>query len=145
MYIFEKVVKEDGDIFASWLKHESVDDWIGIDDWYRYFEYVSSTPDYFLIKVLVENKIIGVICLEIIDETGYISYIINPEEQHKGHGKRTLNLFLEQINKFINRKFKYICAGIFPDNIASKRCFESCGFKFSKNGDDGEMIYIYSL
>ncbi|MCL2773885.1 MAG: GNAT family N-acetyltransferase [Oscillospiraceae bacterium] len=146
MYLFKEVVKEESSIFDSWLKHESVNKWLGgIDNWFDYFEFANANPDYFLIKVLLENNIVGVIMLEITGETGYISLTINPVEQHKGHGKRILSLFLQQIHKIIKRDIKYIESGIFPDNIVSRRCFESCGFKFTENGEDGEMIYIYNL
>jgi len=145
MYIFKEITKEDCEIFGSWLKHEDINKWIGIDDWDKYFDFVNSEPDYFLIKALLDNKIIGEIALEIIDEIGYIAMMINPDEQSKGHGRKILVLFLQQINQIIDRNIKYIESGIFSDNIASKKCFESAGFKFAKNGDDGEMLYIYDI
>ena len=144
MYLFEEVAQEDNNIFDSWLKHENVNKEIAIDDWHKYFEYANSDPDYFLIKVLFENKIIGVIGLAIEEQTGYIMFIINPDEQNKGHGKKILNLFLQQINHIMKREIKYIYAGIFPNNIASRRCFESCGFEFTENSEDGDMQYIYN-
>lgn len=146
MYIFEKITKEDGDIFASWLDDKRINKWVsGIDNWYKYFEWADSEPNQFLIKVLFEDKIIGEISLEIIDETGYISYMINPDEQSKGHGKKILNLFLSQISLIINKKIKHIEAGVSPDNIASKSCFESCGFEFKEIDEDGFIDYIYNL
>jgi len=146
MYIFTEVTQEDGEIFDSWLKHENVKEWMsGIEDWFKYFEFANSEPDYFLIKFLFENKIIGVIMLEITGETGSIAIIINPDEQNKGHGKKILNLFLREINKIINRTVKSIYAGILPDNIASKRCFESCGFELKGIDEDGFMEYVYSI
>ncbi|MCL1859756.1 MAG: GNAT family N-acetyltransferase [Oscillospiraceae bacterium] len=146
MYIFEEIVKNDNDIFDSWLKRKNINKWLGgIDDWYKYFEYVNSTPDYFLIKALFDNKIIGAITLEIIEETGNISFMVNPDEQNKGHGRKILSLFLRQINQIIKRDIKCINAYIEPNNIASKRCFESCGFKYMGLDDEDMEEYIYNL
>ena len=145
MYKFEKITKDDCAVFSSWMEHKIVRDWIAVDDWGKYFEIVSTEPDYFLIKALFDDKIIAEIALEIIEEVGHIAIMLNPNEQSKGHGKKILKLFCEKAVGIIGREFKYIEAGIFPDNIASKRCFEGAGFKFSKDGDDGEMIYIYDI
>ena len=142
---FEEIKKEDGDILASWLEQESINKWMGgIKDWHKYFDAVKS-PDYFLFKVSLDGKIIGEIGLEIIDEVGYVSFMINPDEHNKGHGKKILKLFLENISRLIGKKIKYIEAGIDADNIASKRCFESCGFELKEIDEDGFMDYIYNI
>ena len=145
MYIFEEIRKDDCGLFNSWLKHEKINEWIGIDDYFDYFEAINPNPDYFLIKASFDNKIIGEIGLEIIDEVGYIALMINPGEQSKGHGRKILELFMCRLNQIIGRKIKHVEAGIFPDNAASKRCFESAGFRFVKNGGDGEMLYVYDI
>jgi len=145
MYVYEEVIREDGEIFDLWLKHENVKKWIRIDDWFQYFDFVKSQPNYYLIKFIFENKIIGVIGLEIVKETGNITIIVDPEEQNKGHGKRILSLFLKKIKKIIKKKIKNVYSGVYTDNIASKRCCESCGFKLTGIDEDGFMEYIYDL
>jgi len=146
MYIFQKITKDDGDIFASWLEHENINKWLGgIDDWAKFFEYVNSEPDYFLIKALLDNKIIMEIGLEIIDGAGHIGIMVNPDEQNKGHGKKILSLFLQQINQIIKRNIKYIYAYVDPNNIASRRCFAGCGFEYTGLDDDYMEEYIYKL
>ena len=146
MYIFEEITKDDGGIFASWLEQESINKWLGgIEDWYKYFEYADSNQEYFLFKASLDDKIIAKIAIEIIDEIGYISYMINPGEHNKGHGKKILKLFLRDMNRLIDRKIKRIEAGIDADNAASRRCFESCGFKLKEIDEDGFMDYIYNI
>ena len=145
MYIFEETTKNDCFILDSWNKHENIKEWIGIEDWFEYLEYTNSNPDYFVINALYHNDIISSICMEIIEEIGYISIMVNPEEHSKGHGKKILSLFLQKMSQIVNRKIKYIQAGIDPENVVSKRCFESVGFEFDKNGEDGEMIYLYEI
>ena len=147
MYIFKKITKDDNDIFDSWLKHKSINKWLGgIEDWVKYFDFVDSNSDYFLIKFLFENKIIGVIGLEFGEQTENIILImVNPEEQNKGHGKKILSLFLRQINKIIKRDIKCIHAYVDPNNIASRRCFKSCGFEYMGLDDDDMEEYICNL
>ena len=144
MYILQEITRDDNNIFTSWLEYKNINEWMGgIEDWAKYFEYVNSEPDYFLVKAVLDNKIIGAIWLEIIDGIGYIGIMVNPDEQNKGHGTKILSLFLQQINKIIKRDIKQIHYDVDPKNIASRRCCEKCGFEFAEKDEDGFMNYIY--
>ena len=146
MYKFERITEADGAVFDAWLKDGRVGDWIGIDDWFDFFGIVGDSPEHFLIKISLGGKIIGEIELEIDDEDGNLAYIammVAPDEQCKGHGKRILSEFLRDVRGITGRDIKYIEAGIMPDNIASRRCFEGCGFKFTEQGHGGELLYVY--
>lgn len=95
--------------------------------WERHVEYwkkriSEKIPSY---TIVADGKYTGIIKLDWseFDECYYVSIIIMPEYQRKGIAKMALEL-LE--NKFRTKKIR---AKIIPENEASKKLFESAGFK----------------
>jgi RimJ/RimL family protein N-acetyltransferase len=82
---------------------------------------------------------------EVIEKTGHIALIINPEHQNKGHGKKILKKFIDEVNTIINIPINKIHAGIELHNTSSIRCFEACGFLSGGINEDGEIEYIINI
>ena len=97
---------------------------------------VSYKPDRFARGIYLDNKLIG-----IINDTGIengiieIGYAINPEYWGRGYATEA---FKGAIQYLFENGYSVIRAGIFEDNIASRRVLEKCGLKLTKTVEDIE-------
>ncbi|MBQ6934288.1 MAG: GNAT family N-acetyltransferase [Clostridia bacterium] len=97
---------------------------------------VSYIPDRFARGIYIDNKLIG-----IINDTGIengnveIGYVIHPDHQNKGYATEALKAVIE---KLFEQGYAAVSAGIFEDNIASRRVLEKCGFVLIDKTEDIE-------
>lgn len=97
---------------------------------------VSCMPDRFACGIYIDDKLIG-----IINDTGIensnveIGYAIHPNHQNKGYATEALKVVIE---KLFSQGYHAVSAGIFEDNIASRRVLEKCGFVLIDKTEDIE-------
>ena len=97
---------------------------------------LSYMPDRFARGIYLDNKLIG-----IINDTGIengnveIGYAIHPDYHNKGYGTEVLKAVIE---KLFEQGYAAVSAGIFEDNIASRRVLEKCGFILIDKTEDIE-------
>ena len=86
----------------------------------------------------IQNKKIGIVHFELNKEKALISININPKLRGKGYAKECLS---ESLKFFIKdfQNCRYIDAQIKKVNVASKKTFQSVGFKLLKQ--DKELFY----
>jgi len=129
----------------EWAKHESISDWIGIDDWDAYYQYAINEQGTLLFAIYDNDIFIGEITAEKEDDYLNIMLIINPQYQNQGFGVKALKYFAENIESLIGCRPKYIHSGIFKENIASIKCFSKAGYIHQGNNVDGDERYIFYL
>lgn len=97
---------------------------------------VSYIPDRFARGIFFDGKLIG-----IINDTGIensnveIGYAVHPDYHNKGYGTEALKAVIE---KLFEQGYTAVSAGIFEDNIASRRVLEKCGFILIDKTEDIE-------
>ncbi|MBQ6835585.1 MAG: GNAT family N-acetyltransferase [Clostridia bacterium] len=97
---------------------------------------LSYMPDRFACGIYIDDKLIG-----IINDTGIengnveIGYAIHPDHQNKGYATEALKAVVE---KLFEQGYAAVSAGIFEDNIASRRVLEKCGFVLIDKTEDIE-------
>lgn len=125
---------------SEWHKNESVRKWICIDNWAEYFEAVKNAPGYYLYSVYQDDTMLAHIAGESIDGWLAMDIIVDPMKHGQGFGTAILLDMFARTPDLFGNIHGYI-ANIYPNNIASKKCFEKAGFHYEKDGDDGEMVY----
>ena len=137
---FVKTSLTDIQTVAQWHKKEAVRKWIYVDDWTAYYKAVKDSPGYYLYAVYQDGSMLAHIAGEAIDGWLAMDIIVDPLKHEKGFGTAILlDMFAHTFELFGNIR-GYI-ANIYPRNIASKKCFEKAGFRYEKDGEDGEMVY----
>jgi len=142
--IFKKLEYQHLAEIKNWAGHESIKNWIAIEDWDTYYEYAINEPATFLFALYDNNNFIGELTAEKDDENKclYIALTINPKFQNRGFGVRVLNYFKENAKCLVEGESKYISVGIDKNNIASIKCFEKAGYVYQ---DEDEEINNYVL
>ena len=144
MFIFKKSAADDMRLFQIWSEAPEVQRWVSIDDWMAYYCAVSSRDDYLLYSVYQNGEIIAFVGAEIKDKKAALCLIVSPEHQNKGIGTTVLRQLIREAKTLLSNATD-LCAGIFPKNHASIRCFQKAGFQKTFRGNDGEMMYTYTL
>ncbi len=97
---------------------------------------VSHMPHRFARGIYLENKLIG-----IVNDTGIenniieIGYAINPEYWGRGYATEALKGAIQYL---FESGYAVIRAGIFEENIASRRVLEKCGLNLTDKNEDIE-------
>lgn len=125
---------------SEWHKKESVRKWIYIDNWFDYFKAVKDAPDYYLYSVYQDDIMLAHIAGEVIDGWLAMDIIVDPMKHGQGFGTAILLDMFAHTSELFGNIHGYI-ANIYPNNIESKKCFEKAGFRYEKDGVDGEMVY----
>ena len=89
--------------------------------------------------------------VKIYENTVGLDYFIGENEYlNKGYGPKIIKQYIDEVVK--KQKYDYATATPDPDNYASCRCLEKCGFKFQKvvnipyiNSKHREAIYLKKL
>ncbi|MDL2287058.1 GNAT family N-acetyltransferase [Eubacteriales bacterium OttesenSCG-928-G02] len=127
----------------KWAEHESIKNWIGIEDWEMYYKYANGNEKTFLFAIYKGKDFIGEFTAENDDDCLHICLIINPQFQNRGFGVEALNYFSKNVYSLTGIHPKYLHAGIFNKNIASIKCFEKAGYISHGVDKDGEERYLY--
>jgi len=94
--------------------------------------------------VLKDSQAIAYVDLEIHrkENLDWIGLAVKPELRRQWFGKKILQ---EYLSSPFALEFNEIWAGIDYDNIASRKCFESVGFKEkrSKPDDEGIIDFVF--
>lgn len=90
-----------------------------------WFEYVINDPNVYCWLAYENDSPIGLIQLDVANDTGSIGYLVKPELRRQGIGKRMISEFLrcDQIPPI-----KRVVAEVEEENVASVRCAIAAGF-----------------
>lgn len=77
------------------------------------------------------EKKLGHIRVDINDNTGTISYMINPEHRGKGYGTEIIKL----LDGAVSNRVSKLAALVEKGNTASQKCFERNRYERSEEGD----------
>ena len=118
----------------------------GFNDYYNYWVNEENTVigENFWCKVIFKNeKPVGVVALGRAPDGEFVlsEIIVSPTMRGHGVGSAVLNELLYNGEDIIGQKIEKSMAVIFPDNIASQKCFEKAGFKFHSAHPDGDAWY----
>jgi len=89
---------------------------------------------------LSDNACIGAIFLSPEDTPPDLAFMIYPLYRNMGYGTRAFGLGVRCCFDVLN--MDYIHAGCYPDNIASTKIIEKCGFKPNPDGNMDEKHYL---
>jgi len=142
---FEKLSVKDGKLVKKWLACKDVNRWFSIDNWNRFYRWVSRSPNHFLYAAKIGGRMLGMVELGFEGEKAHFALIIDPAEHNKGYGKQVLRHFLANAAAMTNDNAKVIVAGIEEGNHGSIRCFEACGFRQNGSDESGIPRYEYRL
>ena len=77
------------------------------------------------------EKKLGHIRVDINDNTGTISYMINPTHRGKSYGTEMIRL----LDAAVDKRVSVLSALVEKDNAASQKCFERNGYERREEGD----------
>ena len=145
MLSLRKTTLDDVECIGRWHKASNVKRWVPIENWLAYYQAVSQNDNYYLYSVFLRQGIlIAYIAAEVENGNAAICLVVDPDQHGKGIGTAVLQKMLQQATSLFGDIHSYR-AGIFPENIASIKCFEKAGFKKFGKGNDGEILYSYNI
>ena len=129
---------EDAEIFTQWLNDFETSDYVGMsgklitfEGEREYLEKNSSPKASFVIVTLEENKMIGTVGLEDIndiDRSATLGIFIGDKDyRNKGIGTEAIKLILEYGFKYMN--LHNIKLDLMEFNERALKCYQKCGFK----------------
>ncbi len=111
---------------ASFNKEE-----IDTDSHLKWFEGKLADENCELFILTDGEKKLGHIRVDINDNTGTISYMINPTHRGKGYGTEMIRL----LDASVDKRVSVLSALVEKDNAASQKCFERNGYERREEGD----------
>ena len=131
----------DAQYIVSWTKNEfSFRQWsadryeknpITASDINSYYEKYINNDDFWGMTAFDETEVIGHFTMRFPncnrDELRLGFVIINDMQREKGYGKKMISLAIRYAFEFV--KVNKVSLGVFENNLAAIRCYESCGFK----------------
>jgi len=144
--------EEYDELIGSWLDTEAVK-YTGIDEgWKDYRDYYINEVSMQVggkayVKIAFDGVTpFGVIAICCSEEQHWVSeYIISPFMRRKGYGTKALRDILLCGKGIIGEDVVTAMAVIFPNNVASQKCFEKAGFAYESAHPDGDAwYYLYS-
>ncbi len=146
--------KTDGTTLASWVRDaRTVDMWkprrftypLTADQLERYYEDFARDGNAWIFTALdEEGKMAGHFCMRLADygknsvRLGYI--IVDPEIKGKGYGRQMLSQALCYAFQILG--MQTVTLGVYSDNAAARRCYESLGFKETGRTPEDGREYI---
>ncbi len=129
---------EDVELFTEWLNDFETTDYIGrsgllttIASEKKYLEENFSPEATFVIVTIKDNKMIGTISLENIDNINRTAtlgiFIGDKNYRNKGYGTEAIKLLLEYGFRYMN--LYNIKLDLMEFNIRALKCYEKCGFR----------------
>ena len=129
---------EDVELFTEWLNDFEITDYTGRSGMLttlagekKYLEENSSPEATFVIVTIEDNKMIGTVSLEDINNinrTATLGIFIGDQDyRDKGYGTEAIKLILEYGFKYMN--LNNIKLDLMAFNIRALKCYEKCGFK----------------
>lgn len=92
--------------------------------------------EHFEYGVYLNSQLIGFVNeVEIYKETIEIGYVIHPNFKNQGYATEVLSAALKELFRI---GYAVVKAGLFEENIASRRVMEKCGLIITKQEDDIE-------
>lgn len=80
--------------------------------------------------------------LDLLGQEAEISYSVAAAERGKGIGTLLIQTAVSYAGNLSG--IRTLTAGVLPDNAASRRIFEKCGFRLFSE-EPGKLLYIYKL
>ena len=129
---------EDVEFFTEWLNDFETTDYLGrsgilitIAGEKKYLEENYSPEATFVIVTIKDNKMIGTVSLEKIDNINRTAtlgiFIGDKDYRDKGYGTESIKLILEYGFKYMN--LNNIKLDLMEFNNRALKCYEKCGFK----------------
>ncbi len=141
-------VPTDAATIDSWLDAETValtgldDGWSGFYDYWTTEAEMSPDESCHCFTLYSENKPVGVIFLGASGrKLTVMELIVAPSMRGKSIGSAALTLLLCDAESLLGKDFDEVEAVIFPNNTASRRCFEKSGFAHIATHPDGDAMY----
>lgn len=144
MFCFKRSTIADMLLFQKWSEAPSVCRWLPIGDWLAYYHAVVDQDNYFLYSVYHNDVLTAFVAAEIEDATAFLCLVVAPDQQGIGVGTALLQQIIMQ-HRLLFGDISALGAGIFPENIASIKCFVKANFQRTSLGNDGEIMYIHAL
>lgn len=133
MITYEKLSgsdKDDIEFLKNCHKIREIEKFIKISD--VFFDYVTSTPNIYYYKIIINNKIVGGLHLQVKNQILYCSIWILPDFQKKGVAGCVINDLKSDCFKL---NYNEIQAGINKNNINSLSLFKKLDFEETKVED----------
>ena len=129
---------EDVELFTEWLNDFEITDYTGRSGMLttlagekKYLEENSSSEATFVIVTIEDNKMIGTVSLEDINNINRTAtlgiFIGDKDYRDKGYGTEVIRLILEYGFKYMN--LNNIKLDVMAFNTRALKCYEKCGFK----------------
>ena len=129
---------EDYGIFTKWLNDFETTDYLGrsgnlvsLESEKKYLEENSNSQSAFSIVTIDDDKMIGTVSLENIDNinrTATLGIFIGEKDyRSKGYGTEAINLLLEYSFRYLN--LNNIQLNLMEFNERALKCYQRCGFK----------------
>lgn len=97
-------------------------------------------PNFYLYSVFYNGIMLAHIAGEVIDGWLAMDIIVDPMKHRQSLGTAILLDMFAHTSELFGCIHGYV-ANIYPNNIASKKCFEKAGFNYEKDGEGGELVY----
>lgn len=134
MVYLRKAVQSDMDLLFEWANDPAVrknsfrSDPIPYADHVKWFNHIMGDENVLQFILMDEDNPIGQIRLNLDNEEAEIGYSISADYRGKGYGHKTLQLIMRKIQADYPQ-IKKLVAKVKPENMASKRLFESEGYE----------------
>ena len=139
MIFLREAVQSDIDVLYEWANDSIVrqnsfhSGTIPYDDHQKWFAHMMEDESVVQYILMEDSEPVGQIRLIIDGNEAEIGYSISSKHRRKGYGRMILQLIAEEVNqKFPD--IEKLVAKVKPENIASKKLFESEGY---------DMKYLY--
>lgn len=134
-----KVTMDDAGLILDWRNDETTrknsfsSGQIDLKDHLKWLEKKLSDPECHMYILEDENRPVGNIRLDILDDgdVAEISYMVSPDQRGHGYGKKIL-LMADDIVKPLG--VKVLTGLVKEENIASRKCFEAAGYAATMGG-----------
>ena len=136
------VKKEDCDLIYNWANEPTVrkksfnSEKITYEEHKKWFDTKLNDENCRMYILEIDGIKIGQIRVDIENEVAKLSYSIGKEHRGKGNGVIMLTLLED---KLIDEKVSIIRGLVKHENIASKKCFEKCGY--TKKEEEDYIVY----
>ena len=128
------VVPADIDLLYKWTNDPAVrmnsfkTDPIPYEDHKKWFEHIMADDKVLQYIMMDDENPVGQIRLNLENDTAEIGYSIAVEYRGKGYGHKILQLIVDEV-KEQHPEIKTLIAKVKPENMASKKLFESEGYE----------------
>lgn len=129
--------RDDAEIVLEWRNDKQTrensfsKDVIDLDTHLKWFEGKLSDENCFFYILMDDEKRVGQIHIDRMNDIGEVSYMIAPDQRGKGYGKHIIKL----IDGLMKDKVKVLVGLVEDSNTASRKCFEANSYSELSGGN----------